>query len=139
VVSVDDCTRAHVLLALKPKLAFDTYHVSAGSQAPAIGQIIGAIDEATGISGKRYSIRAPRDLRRIACDVVGRKNSGAARLIEHVRGIHAGFANLDYQFYNRRLREEIGFEQLPFIDSVSECVRTSRGIGIVEQIRWDLK
>lgn len=139
VVSVDDCARALALLAVKPKLAFDTYHVSAGSEAPTIGQIIGAMDEATGISGKRYSICAPRDFRRIACDVVGRQNSGAARLIEHALGIYAGFANLDYQFDNRRLREEIGFEPLPFIDYVSECVRTSRGIGIVEQMRWDFK
>jgi nucleoside-diphosphate-sugar epimerase len=139
VVSVDDCARALALLAVKPKLAFDTYHVSAGSEAPTIGQIIGAMDEATGISGKRYSICAPRDFRRIACDVVGRHNSGAARLIEHALGIYAGFANLDYQFDNRRLREEIGFEPLPFIDYVSECVRTSRGIGIVEQMRCDFK
>lgn len=51
VVSVDDCARALALLAVKPKLAFDTYHVSAGSEAPTIGQIIGAMDEATGISG----------------------------------------------------------------------------------------
>ncbi|WP_031363364.1 SDR family oxidoreductase [Caballeronia sordidicola] len=139
VVSVDDCARALALLAVKPKLAFDTYHVSAGSEAPTIGQIIGAMDEATGISGKRYSICAPRDFRRIACDVVGRQHSGAARLIEHALGIYAGFANLDYQFDNRRLRDEIGFEPLPFIDYVSECVRTSRGIGIVEQMRWDFK
>jgi nucleoside-diphosphate-sugar epimerase len=139
VISVDDCARALALLAVKPKLAFDTYHVSAGSEAPTIGQIIGAMDEATGISGKRYSICAPRDFRRIACDVVGRQRSGAARLIEHALGIYAGFANLDYRFDNRRLREEIGFEPLPFIDYVSECVRTSRGIGIVEQMRWDFK
>jgi nucleoside-diphosphate-sugar epimerase len=139
VISVDDCARALALLAVKPKLAFDTYHVSAGSEAPTIGQIIGAMDEATGISGKRYSICALRDFRRIACDVVGRQRSGAARLIEHALGIYAGFANLDYRFDNRRLREEIGFEPLPFIDYVSECVRTSRGIGIVEQMRWDFK
>src|SRR5476651_935577 len=139
VISVDDCARALALLAVKPTLAFDTYHVSAGSEAPTIGQIIGAMDEATGISGKRYSICAPRDFRRIACDVVGRQHSGAARLIEHALGIYAGFANLDYQFDNRRLRDEIGFEPLPFIDYVSECVRTSRGIGIVEQMRWDFK
>lgn len=139
VVSVDDCARALALLAVKPKLAFDTYHVSAGSEAPTIGQIIGAMDEAAGISGKRYSICARRDFRRIACDVVGRQHPGAARLIEHALGIYAGFANLDYQFDNRRLRDEIGFEPLPFIDYVGECVRTSRGIGIVEQMRWDFK
>ncbi|SOE94175.1 Nucleoside-diphosphate-sugar epimerase [Burkholderia sp. D7] len=139
VVSVDDCARALALLAVKPKLAFDTYHVSAGSEAPTIGQIIGAMDEATGISGKRYSICAPRDFRRIACEVVGRQDSGVARVIEHALGLYAGFANLDYQFDNSRLREEIGFEPLPFVDYVSECVRTSRGVGIVEQMRWDFK
>ena len=139
VVSVDDCARALALLAVKPKLAFDTYHVSAGSEAPTIGQIIGAMDEATGVSGKRYSICAPRDFRRIACEVVGRQDSGVARVIEHALGLYAGFANLDYQFDNSRLRDEIGFEPLPFVDYVSECVRTSRGVGIVEQMRWDFK
>ncbi|SAL30636.1 epimerase [Caballeronia udeis] len=139
VVSVDDCARALALLAVKPKLAFDTYHVSAGSEAPTIGQIIGAMDEATGISGKRYSICAPRDFRRIAREVAGRQDSGVARVIEHALGLYAGFANLDYQFDNSRLREEIGFEPLPFVDYVSECVRTSRGVGIVEQMRWDFK
>ena len=139
VVSVDDCARALALLAVKQKLAFDTYHVSAGSEAPTIGQIIGAMDEATGISGKRYSICAPRDFRRIACEVVGRQDSGVARVIEHALGLYAGFANLDYQFDNSRLRDEIGFEPLPFVDYVSECVRTSRGVGIVEQMRWDFK
>ncbi|WGS49687.1 SDR family oxidoreductase [Paraburkholderia sp. D15] len=139
VVSADDCARAIALLAVKPTLAFDTYHVSAGTEAPTIGQIIGAMDEATGTSGRRYSMCRVRDFGAIARDVVGRDRSGSGRLIEHALRRYAGFAELDYAFDNRRLRKEIGFEPLPFTDYLSECVRTSRGVGIVEQMRWDFK
>lgn len=139
VVSGDDCARALTLLAVKPSLAFDLYHVSAGTEAPTIGKILSAMDEATGTSGRRYSICRERDFRKIARDVVGRDNSGSGRLIEHALRLYAGFAALDYTFDNRRLRDEIGFEPLPFIDYVNECVRTSRGVGIVEQMRWDFK
>lgn len=139
VVSADDCARALALLAVKPSLAFDTYHVSAGSEAPTIGQIISAMDEATGTSGSRYSMCRVRDFGRIAREVVGRDRCGSGRLIEHALRLYAGFAELDYAFDNRRLRDEIGFEPLPFTDYVSECVRTSRGVGIAEQMRWDFK
>jgi nucleoside-diphosphate-sugar epimerase len=139
VVSGDDCARALTLLAVKPTLGFDLYHVSAGTQAPTIGKILIAMDEATGISGRRYSICGERDFRKMARDVVGRENTGSGRLIEHALRLYAGFAALDYTFDNRRLRDEIGFEPLPFVDYVSECVRTSRGVGIVEQMRWDFK
>lgn len=139
VVSADDCARALALLAVKPSLAFDTYHVSAGSEAPTIGQIISAMDEATGVSGRRYSMCRVRDFGKIASEVVGRDRCGSGRLIEHALRLYAGFAELDYTFDNRRLRDEIGFEPLPFTDYVSECVRTSRGVGIAEQMRWDFK
>jgi nucleoside-diphosphate-sugar epimerase len=134
-----DCARALALLAVKPSLAFDTYHVSAGSEAPTIGQIISAMDEATGTSGSRYSMCRVRDFGKIAREVVGRDRCSSGRLIEHALRLYAGFAELDYAFDNRRLRDEIGFEPLPFTDYVSECVRTSRGVGIAEQMRWDFK
>ncbi|MDE1011235.1 MAG: epimerase, partial [Paraburkholderia fungorum] len=139
VVSADDCARALALLAMKPSLAFDTYHVSAGSEAPTIGQIISAMDEATGVSGRRYSMCRVGDFGKIAREVVGRDRCGSGRLLEHALRLYAGFAELDYTFDNRRLRDEIGFEPLPFTDYVSECVRTSRGVGIAEQMRWDFK
>ncbi|WP_086380695.1 SDR family oxidoreductase [Caballeronia sordidicola] len=139
VVSGDDCARALMLLAVKPNLAFDLYHVSAGTEAPTIGKILIAMDEATGIHGRRYTICGERDFRKMAREVVGRENSASGRLIEHALRLYAGFAALDYTFDNHRLRDEIGFEPLPFTDYVSECVRTSRGVGIVEQMRWDFK
>jgi nucleoside-diphosphate-sugar epimerase len=80
-----------------------------------------------------------RDFGKIVREVVGRDRCGSGRLIEHALRLYAGFAEPDYTFDNRRLREEIGFEPLPFTDYVSGCVRTSRGVGIVEQMRRDFK
>ena len=44
-----------------------------------------------------------------------------------------------YVFDNQRLRDEIGFEPLPITDYVSECMRTSHGVGLLEQMSWDFK
>ncbi|MFL9873674.1 SDR family oxidoreductase [Paraburkholderia megapolitana] len=137
VVSVDDCARALTLLTVKPRLAYDTYHVSAGANAATITQIVNAMDEATGTSGKRYSMCAPRELRAIARETTGGERAPHSHLVERALGLYAGFAQLDYVFDNRHLREEIGFDPLPFTDYLNECVRTSQGIGIVEQMKRD--
>ena len=45
------------------------------------------------------------------------------------------FATVDRVFDNRRVRDEIDFEPLPFIDYVEECMRTSRGVAVTELMR----
>ncbi|WP_133649523.1 SDR family oxidoreductase [Paraburkholderia flava] len=136
-VSVDDCARALTLLTVKPTLAYDTYHVSAGRDSPTLTQILNAMDEAADTSGRRYSMCSPRDLRAVAREALGGDAAGHARLFERVLGVYAAFAQLDYVFDNRRLREEIGFDPLPFTDYLNECVRTSGGMGILEQMKRD--
>jgi hypothetical protein len=47
----------------------------------------------------------------------------------------AEFATVDRVFDNRRLRDEIDFEPLPFVDYVEACMRTSRGIPVTDLMR----
>ncbi|WP_323121413.1 SDR family oxidoreductase [Burkholderia alba] len=140
VVAVDDCARALMLLAVKPTLSHDTYHVSAGDEAPTVTQIVRAMDEAAGIEGvQRYALCSAADFPLIARDVLGRGDRARERLIEHALQQYARFAELDYVFDNARVRDEIDFEPLPFVDYVNECMRTSRGIGVMDQMRRTLR
>ncbi len=140
VIAVDDCAQGLLRLAVKPRLAFDEYHLSAGSGAPTITQIMSAMDEAVAYRGLAgYTVCAVRDLPVIARDVARAERVRHSRLIERALRLYASFANLGYTFDNQRIRDEIGFEPLSFTDYVSECVRTSRGVGILEQMSWDFR
>lgn len=140
VIAVDDCAHALLRLAVKPHLAFDEYHLSAGGAAPTVSQVMAAMDDAVSYRGLGgYTVCRVRDLPVIARDVARAERIRHSRLIERALRVYAGFANLGYVFDNRRIREEIGFEPLSFTDYVSECVRTSRGVGILEQMSWDFR
>ncbi|AOJ05719.1 epimerase [Burkholderia mayonis] len=135
VVAVDDCARALMLLALKPSLAHDTYHVSAGDEAPTVTQIVRAMDEAVGLGDEpRYALCSSAEFPSIARDVLGRRDVACARVIERALQSYAAFAELDYVFDNARVRDEIDFEPLPFVDYVNECMRTSRGVDVLAQM-----
>jgi nucleoside-diphosphate-sugar epimerase len=139
VISVDDCARALMLLALKPALAHDLYHVSVGDEAPTVTQIVRAMDEAEGIEGvPRYALCGSAEFPLIARDLIGRRDRARERLVEQALQLYAGYAALDQVFDNGRARDEIDFEPLPFVDYVNECMRTSRGIGVLDQLRADL-
>ncbi|SMF98790.1 SDR family oxidoreductase [Burkholderia singularis] len=135
VIAVDDCARALMLLALKPALAYDAYHVSAGDEAPSVTQIVRAMDEAAGIEGQsRYALCSDAELCAIARDVLGRRDPVRERVIERALLSYAAFADLDCVFDNARIRAEIDFEPLPFVDYIHECMRTSRGIDVFAQM-----
>ncbi|MGU7780892.1 SDR family oxidoreductase [Burkholderia sp. PU8-34] len=136
IVSVDDVARATMLLAVKPALAHDVYHVSAGDEAPMVAQIMRAMDEAAGMTGApRYAACAPADLPLVVRDVLGRAVPALERVIGKALQRFAEFATVDRVFDNRRVRDEIDFEPLPFIDYVEECMRTSRGVAVTELMR----
>ncbi|CAJ7931254.1 NAD-dependent epimerase/dehydratase family protein [Burkholderia pseudomallei] len=135
VIAVDDCARALMLLALKPSLAHDTYHVSAGDEAPTVTQIVRAMDEAVGLDDEpRYALCSPAEFPSIARDVLGRRDAPRERVIRRALQSYAAFAELDHVFDNARVRREIDFEPLPFVDYVNECMRTSRGIDVLAQM-----
>ncbi|MBR8312829.1 SDR family oxidoreductase [Burkholderia dolosa] len=136
IVSVDDVARATMLLAVKPTLAHDVYHVSAGEDAPQVAQIVRAMDEAAGMTGApRYAACAPADLPLVVRDVLGRRDPALERVIGRALQRCAEFTTVDRVFDNRRVRDEIDFEPLPFIDYVEECMRTSRGVAVTELMR----
>ena len=136
IVSVDDVARATMLLAVKPTLAHDLYHVSAGDEAPQVAQIVRAMDEAAGMTGApRYAACAPAELPLVVRDVLGRTDPALERVIGRALQRCGEFATVDRVFDNRRVRDEIDFEPLPFIDYVEECMRTSRGVAVTELIR----
>lgn len=136
IVSVDDVARATMLLAVKPTLAHDLYHVSAGDEAPQVAQIVRAMDEAAGMTGApRYAACAPAELPLVVRDVLGRTDPALERVIGRALQRCGEFATVDRVFDNRRVRDEIDFEPLPFIDYVEECMRTSRGVAVTELMR----
>ncbi|QVN10958.1 SDR family oxidoreductase [Burkholderia sp. LAS2] len=136
IVSVDDVARATMLLAVKPTLAHDIYHVSAGDEAPQVAQIVRAMDEAAGMTGApRYAACAPAELPLVVRDVLGRPDPALERVIGRALQRCGEFATVDRVFDNRRVRDEIDFEPLPFIDYVEECMRTSRGVAVTELMR----
>ena len=140
VIAADDCAQALLRLALKPELRFRFYHLSAGSGAPTIAQVLAAMDEfAADDDAPAYRVCRVGDLPALARDVARAERIGNHRLIERALHVYAGFAELGYVFDNQRSREEIGFAPLSITDYVSECMRTSRGVGLLEQMRWDFK
>ncbi|PCE33426.1 SDR family oxidoreductase [Burkholderia ubonensis] len=138
IVSVDDVARATMLLAVKPALAHDVYHVSAGEEAPMVAQIVRAMDEAAGMAGApRYAACAAAELPLVVRDVLGRTDPALERVVGKALQRFAEFAAVDRVFDNRRVRDEIDFEPLPFVDYVEECMRTSRGVPVTALMRGE--
>ncbi|TCW85851.1 epimerase [Burkholderia sp. SRS-46] len=136
IVSVDDVARATMLLAVKPALAHDVYHVSAGLEAPMVAQIVRAMDEAAGMTGApRYAACTAAELPLVVRDVLGRNDPLLERVIGKALQRFAEFSAADRVFDNSRVRDEIDFEPLPFVDYVEECMRTSRGVAVTELMR----
>ncbi|EGD02464.1 hypothetical protein B1M_21393, partial [Burkholderia sp. TJI49] len=108
-------------------------------EAPQVAQIVRAMDEAAGMTGApRYAACAPADLPLVVRDVLGRRDPALERVIGKALRRFAEFSTVDRVFDNRRVRDEIDFEPLPFIDYVEECMRTSRGIAVTELMRGAL-
>ncbi|MDF3834811.1 SDR family oxidoreductase [Cupriavidus basilensis] len=140
VIAADDCAQALLRLALKPDLRFDAYHLSAGAGAPTIAQVVAAMDEAAlSEDAPAYRMCPASDLPVLAHDVARTERISNRRLIERALRLYSGFAELGYVFDNGRIREEIDFQPLSITDYVSECMRTSHGVGILEQMSWDFK
>jgi len=142
VVPADWCAEALLTLALKPCLAHDLYHVSAG---PASSDSFRAIDVAMAAADERPPV-AER-FRRIAVDEVGtlaplfpqRLGEVNPRLTLRALKLYGAFAEMNYVFDNRRLLAE-GVPPSPRLsDYVGACVRSSRETPIAVQMAFDFK
>jgi nucleoside-diphosphate-sugar epimerase len=142
VIPVDWCARALVSLALKDSLAYDLYHVSAGSAASnRFTDIDQAYASACGSDpiASRYQKVDVADLRSLVPLIertLGRVNR---LLILRALALYGGFAGLSYVFDNRRLLGEDIDPPPAFVDYISTCVKSSRDIPIAEQMAVDFK
>lgn len=142
VIPADWCGAALVHLALKPQLAHDLYHVSAGGiSARRFVEIDTAYAAANGTPpvAPRYACVAVDDLRSLVPLFEERLGRVNRLLILRALTLYGAFARLNYVFDNQRLLAE-GMAPAPaFTDYLPECVRTSAGIPMTEQMAYDFK
>jgi nucleoside-diphosphate-sugar epimerase len=142
VIPADWCAQALVSLALKPELAHDLYHVAAGpvscnrfadidiAYAAAIGQPPIA---------PRYQQVPVDELRSLVPLFQTRLGRVNRLLILRALMLYGAFAELNYVFANDRLLAEGIPPAPPFASYLRECVRTSEGIPMTEQMAHDFK
>ncbi len=145
VISADDCAEAILLLAFKPKLAYNLYHLSAGvSRAETVTTLYPLLRSCRSAAEaesarKRYRYIEKIDPRMLANKVPGMVTGGGARLALRAVRLYAKFAQMGYVFDNTRLRNETGFVPCSFGTYVHRCIETSQRESIVEQMRWDYR
>ncbi len=142
IIPADWCASAMVSLALKPSLAHDLYHVSAGQSS---SNRFDAIDIAYAKAGgtepiaPRYQQVAVDDLRSLVPLFQERLGRVNRLLILRALMLYGAFAELNYVFDNDRLLGEGIAPSPPLADYLAECVRTSEGIPMTEQMAHDFK
>ncbi|MDH2076836.1 cationic peptide resistance protein CprA [Pseudomonas atacamensis] len=142
VIPADYCAEALVNLALKPELAYDLYHISAGVQGACT---YGEIDHAYALAsdsqpvGERYQRVDPDNLKDLAVRFKERVGAANPRLVLRALRLYSGFADLNYLFDNSRLLEE-GMSAPPrFTDYLDACVDSSKDVSIASQMQCDFK
>lgn len=142
VIPVDYCAQAIADLLLKPKLAHDLYHISAGQDySCSFEDIEIALAEGLGLPpiGENYRQITENDFNELAHEFEERIGPCNRRLVMRALRLYAGFADLNYVFDNSRLLAE-GISAPPrFTDYVGLCGRTTSHLSIPEQMQWDFK
>lgn len=142
VIPADWCAHAICELALKAQLAHDLYHVSAGdASCNRFIDIDTAFAAAHGSPpvAPRYQRVAVEDLRSLVPLFEQRLGRVNRLLILRALTLYGAFAELNYVFDNHRLLAE-GITAAPqIVDYIGECVRTSEGVPLVEQMAYDFK
>lgn len=142
IIPADWCGHALVSLALKPTLAHDLYHVSAGVRSSnRFADIDIAYARASGTEpvAPRYQQVAVDDLRSLVPLFQERLGKVNRLLILRALMLYGAFAELNYVFDNDRLLAEGIPPSPPLADYLAECVRTSEGIPMTEQMAHDFK
>lgn len=142
VIPVDYCATALKFLLLREHLAHDLYHVSAGSRSgESFRQIDQELARARGIAPVGDSYRQiteaeiPSLLPRFQ-EKLGIRNR---RLLSLATKLYGNFSSLSYIFDNTRLIEE-GMPPPPrFTSYIAECVRSTEGKSLLEQMYDDFK
>jgi nucleoside-diphosphate-sugar epimerase len=142
IIPADWCAKALVHLCLKPKLAHDLYHISAGTASSNdFTQIDAAFAAAQGTDpvGERYQQVALEDLRSLVPLFETRLGKVNRILVLRALTLYGAFAKLNYVFDNQRLLAE-GIEAAPsFASYLAACVTTSEHTPLLEQMAHDFK
>ena len=142
IIPADWCGHAVVSLALKPTLAHDLYHVSAGvASSNRFSDIDVAYAKALGKEpiAARYQQVAVDDLRNLVPLFQERLGKVNRLLILRALMLYGAFAELNYVFDNARLLAEGIAPSPPLTDYLAHCMRTSEGIPMTEQMAHDFK
>ena len=142
VIPVDYCADVLATLAMKPDLAHDLYHISAGEGASCtFGDIDVALAAGLGLepAGHRYRKVSADDLSELAHEFQTRIGPCNRRLVLRALRLYAGFAELNYVFDNSRLSQE-SLPPPPRLTSyIGLCAQTSAHIPVPDQMQWDFK
>ena len=141
VVPVDYVADALYLLLKKPTLKYSSYHISAGKKSSSsFAQIDKAIAKATGrkpMTGyKQKSYSEILLMRERFTELLGPCNK---RLVAKAIETYGNFSQLEILFDNARLLSEGMNEPTPLEKYVGLCEKTSQGILISEQMKFDYK
>jgi nucleoside-diphosphate-sugar epimerase len=142
IIPADWCGEALVSLLLKPSLAHNLYHVSAG--VPSSSRFVDLDNAYAKASNRapvapRYQQVALEDLRSLVPLFEERLGRVNRLLILRALTLYGAFAELNYVFDNQRLLAEGVAPSPPLTDYIAECVRTSEAIPMTEQMKHDFK
>ncbi|GCB06391.1 SDR family oxidoreductase [Ralstonia sp. SET104] len=145
ILSVDDCAQAIVELALKPALAHDLYHISAGDPHseqietlyPRIKGCAGPEEDAQALAS--YHFQPTIEEKALARKFLRLSGDGNVRLVARAIHLYAKFASMSYVFDNARLVKETGFQPRSLLCYLDRCMDTSKGVSITAQMQWDYK
>ncbi|GCB06649.1 SDR family oxidoreductase [Ralstonia sp. SET104] len=145
ILSVDDCAQAIAQLALKPALAHDLYHISAGDSHserietlyPRIKGCASPEEEAQALAS--YHFQPEIEEKAMARKFLRLSGEGNVRLVARAIHLYAKFASMSYVFDNTRLVTETGFQPRSLLSYLDRCLDTSEGVSITAQMQWDYK
>ena len=145
ILPVDDCAEAIVRLALKPTLAHDLYHISAGDAHseqistlyPRVKRCASPEEDVQTLAGYVYQEKIEE--KALARKFLRLTGDGNVRLVARSIHLYAKFASMSYVFDNTRLVTETGFQPRSLLSYLDRCLDTSDAVSITEQMQWDYK
>lgn len=141
VVPVDYCADALYLLLTKPKLKYDSYHISAGEKySSSFAEIDESIAKATGKAKiEAYEQKSYEQILQMKDQFKELLGECNRRIVAKAIKTYGNFSTLELAFDNQRLMEEGMSETTPLAKYAGLCELTSKGILISEQMKFDYK
>lgn len=142
VIPVDYCAQALMLLLLKPALASNLYHISAGLEySDTFREIESRMAAARGIEslGTHYHRFDESEIPALVPRFQERLGVRNRRLIAMALKLYGGFSKLNYLFDNHRLLNEGMPPPVRFSGYVARCVETTLGMPLLDQMMDDFK